>query len=253
MLVIGGGITGCGVALDAATRGLRTALVERDDFASGTSSKSSKLVHGGPALPAAGRRAARVRGAARAAAAAAQRAPPRRGAAVPDPRAHQGRARSRRRSRRRSGRRCGCTTSPAAPGSASSTGGSAPPPRTPTCPTLPADRLSSGFVYYDASTDDARLTLAIARTAARHGAAVANRCRVVELTHGADGTDRRGDRRHRRPSTHPGAGAASSCRRPACGPTRCTASTTPGTPTTLRPAKGVHVTSRGRSCATTSP
>src|SRR6478609_3221638 len=47
VLVVGGGITGCGVALDAATRGLRTALVERDDFASGTSSKSAKLVHGG--------------------------------------------------------------------------------------------------------------------------------------------------------------------------------------------------------------
>src|SRR3982750_60928 len=47
VLVVGGGITGSGVALDAATRGLRTALVERDDFASGTSSKSSKLVHGG--------------------------------------------------------------------------------------------------------------------------------------------------------------------------------------------------------------
>jgi glycerol-3-phosphate dehydrogenase len=47
VLVIGGGITGAGVALDAASRGLRTALVERNDFASGTSSKSSKLVHGG--------------------------------------------------------------------------------------------------------------------------------------------------------------------------------------------------------------
>ena len=47
ILVVGGGITGAGVALDAASRGLRTALVERDDFASGTSSKSSKLVHGG--------------------------------------------------------------------------------------------------------------------------------------------------------------------------------------------------------------
>jgi glycerol-3-phosphate dehydrogenase len=47
VLVIGGGITGVGVALDAAARGLRTALVERDDFASGTSSKSSKMVHGG--------------------------------------------------------------------------------------------------------------------------------------------------------------------------------------------------------------
>src|SRR5680860_340527 len=47
LLVIGGGITGAGVALDAASRGLSVALVERDDFASGTSSKSSKLVHGG--------------------------------------------------------------------------------------------------------------------------------------------------------------------------------------------------------------
>ncbi|MBM3806032.1 MAG: glycerol-3-phosphate dehydrogenase/oxidase [Actinobacteria bacterium] len=47
VLVIGGGITGLGVALDAATRGLKTALVERRDFSSGTSSKSSKLIHGG--------------------------------------------------------------------------------------------------------------------------------------------------------------------------------------------------------------
>ena len=47
VLVVGGGITGLGVALDAASRGLKTALVERYDFASGTSSKSSKLIHGG--------------------------------------------------------------------------------------------------------------------------------------------------------------------------------------------------------------
>ena len=47
LLVIGGGITGAGVLRDAATRGLRTLLVERDDFASGTSSRSSKLIHGG--------------------------------------------------------------------------------------------------------------------------------------------------------------------------------------------------------------
>lgn len=47
LLVIGGGATGSGIALDAATRGLKVALVERDDFASGTSSKSTKLVHGG--------------------------------------------------------------------------------------------------------------------------------------------------------------------------------------------------------------
>ena len=47
VLVVGGGITGAGIALDAAARGLSVALVERGDFASGTSSKSSKLIHGG--------------------------------------------------------------------------------------------------------------------------------------------------------------------------------------------------------------
>mmetsp|Transcript_21800 Transcript_21800/g.55502 ORF Transcript_21800/g.55502 Transcript_21800/m.55502 type:complete len:359 (-) Transcript_21800:304-1380(-) len=47
MLIIGGGATGTGCAVDAATRGLRTVLVEREDFGSGTSSKSTKLAHGG--------------------------------------------------------------------------------------------------------------------------------------------------------------------------------------------------------------
>ena len=47
LLVIGGGATGTGVALDAATRGLRVALVERGDFSCGTSSRSTKLIHGG--------------------------------------------------------------------------------------------------------------------------------------------------------------------------------------------------------------
>src|SRR5437762_441097 len=47
VLVIGGGITGAGVALDAATRGYSVALVEKSDYAAGTSSRSSKLVHGG--------------------------------------------------------------------------------------------------------------------------------------------------------------------------------------------------------------
>jgi glycerol-3-phosphate dehydrogenase len=47
LLVIGGGATGCGIAVDAATRGLKTALIERNDFAEGTSSRSTKLVHGG--------------------------------------------------------------------------------------------------------------------------------------------------------------------------------------------------------------
>ncbi len=47
IVVIGGGITGAGVALDAASRGYSVALVEQADFAAGTSSRSSKLVHGG--------------------------------------------------------------------------------------------------------------------------------------------------------------------------------------------------------------
>lgn len=47
ILVVGGGATGCGVALDATTRGLRVGLVEREDFSSGTSSRSTKLLHGG--------------------------------------------------------------------------------------------------------------------------------------------------------------------------------------------------------------
>jgi glycerol-3-phosphate dehydrogenase len=47
VVVVGGGITGAGVALDAASRGYSVALVERDDYASGTSSRSSKMVHGG--------------------------------------------------------------------------------------------------------------------------------------------------------------------------------------------------------------
>ena len=47
LIVIGGGITGCGIALDASARGMKTLLVEKSDYASGTSSKSTKLIHGG--------------------------------------------------------------------------------------------------------------------------------------------------------------------------------------------------------------
>ncbi|MFT5953605.1 MAG: glycerol-3-phosphate dehydrogenase [Cyclobacteriaceae bacterium] len=47
LIVIGGGVTGAGIVLDAATRGLKAVLIEQNDFASGTSSKSTKLVHGG--------------------------------------------------------------------------------------------------------------------------------------------------------------------------------------------------------------
>src|SRR5215211_1572679 len=55
VLVIGGGIVGSGVARDAAMRGLRTAIIEQADFASGTSSRSSRLLHGGMRYLAQGR------------------------------------------------------------------------------------------------------------------------------------------------------------------------------------------------------
>ena len=89
----------------------------------------------------------------------------------------------------RSARRCGCTTSPAACASASSTSGSRPTPPSPTCRRCPRERLAGGYLYYDATTDDARLVLTVARTAAAHGAAVANRCRVVGA-HQATGSGR---------------------------------------------------------------
>ena len=47
VLIVGGGIIGCGTARDAALRGLRVALVERDDFGAGTTSRSTRLIHGG--------------------------------------------------------------------------------------------------------------------------------------------------------------------------------------------------------------
>jgi glycerol-3-phosphate dehydrogenase len=47
IVIVGGGVVGCGAALDAATRGLKVALVEARDYAAGTSSRSSKLLHGG--------------------------------------------------------------------------------------------------------------------------------------------------------------------------------------------------------------
>jgi glycerol-3-phosphate dehydrogenase len=50
-------------------------------------------------------------------------------------------------------------------------------------PTMPVERLASAYLYYDAAVDDARLVLTVAKTAAAHGAAVANGCRVVELMH----------------------------------------------------------------------
>ena len=180
MVVVGGGITGAGCALDAVSRGLRTALVERDDFAHGTSSRSSKLVHGGvryleqrefglvrealaerqtalnnaphlvhvmpfliPILTRDGlinRRIARVLG------------------AVLWAYDLSGGLRIKKVHKRVSRDEAIARV-----------------------PTLRRDRLTSGYLYYDATTDDARLTLAIARTAADLGAAIVNYAPAVDV------------------------------------------------------------------------
>ena len=182
VLVVGGGVTGAGVALDAASRGLRTALVEKGDFASGTSSKSSKMIHGGirylqqrefrlvyenlaerqrlldnaphlvsplPFLiPLFGRDGVVSKTVARSYATALWMYDLTGGWRI--------------------GKRHREVTKDEALAH---------------LPTLNTDHLVAGFLYFDARADDARLTLALARTAAfEFGAAIANYTSVVRLT-----------------------------------------------------------------------
>jgi glycerol-3-phosphate dehydrogenase len=188
VLVVGGGITGAGVALDAASRGLKTALVEKDDFASGTSSKSSKLIHGGlrylqqheyrlvfenlaerqrllenaphlvtplPFLiPLFGRSGVVNKGVARVYRTALWLYDLTGGVRI--------------------GRRHEKVTREQALAH---------------MPTLRADRLAAGFLYWDARSDDARLTLTVLRTAVLdHGAVAANHTAVTGLV--TDGAGR---------------------------------------------------------------
>jgi glycerol-3-phosphate dehydrogenase len=178
VVVVGGGITGVGCALDAASRGLRTALVERDDFASGTSSKSSKLVHGGL-------RYLQQREVGLVYEALAERQVLRRNAP------HLVRIlpfllpvfTSDGLINRRLARALGT-----AMWMYDLTGGLrigklhrriSKDAAVAHMPTLRASRLASAYVYYDARADDARLTLTIARTAAEQGAAIVNRAAVA--------------------------------------------------------------------------
>jgi len=187
LVVIGGGVTGAGVALDAASRGLKVALVERDDFSSGTSSKSSKLIHGGLRYLQQGdvklvyeALAERQR--------LLTNAPHLvkllpfllpmfgKGGVIPAKIARLlgtamwgydltggfkvGKLHKR------------VTKSEALE----------------YMPTLPAKNLVSGYLYFDAAADDSRLVVAICRTAAlHHGAVMANRVTVTGLTQGAAG------------------------------------------------------------------
>jgi glycerol-3-phosphate dehydrogenase len=189
LLVVGGGITGTGVALDAATRGLRVGLVERDDFASGTSSKSSKLVHGG--IRYLQQKEIRLVYEALAERQVLRRTAPHLVRVLPFllpvftkdgllP--------------RRLARLLGMTM-----WMYDLTGGLRigklhrridRDAALREMPTLRADRIAASYVYYDAQADDARLTLAVARTAADFGAAVANYAALVGLDKDATGAVR---------------------------------------------------------------
>ena len=184
VLVIGGGITGAGAALDAASRGLRVALVEARDLASGTSSRSSKLIHGGLryleqfdfklVYEALRERDLLV----------SKLAPhlvrpvsfmyplyrkvverPYVGAGLVLYDAMEGTRRPVPHHRHLSAR--GALKR---------------------APALSPDRLAGAMLYYDAQVDDARYTLAVARTAAAHGAVVATRASAVGVLRGGDGT-----------------------------------------------------------------
>ncbi len=190
VLVIGGGITGAGVALDAASRGLRTALVEKDDFASGTSSKSSKMIHGG--LRYLQQREFRLVYENLAERQRLLNNAPHLVSPLPFLIPLFGRD--------------GVVSKTVARSYATAlwmydlTGGWRIGERHEEVtkadalahlPTLNTDHLVAGFLYFDARADDARLTLTVARTAAiEYGAVMANYTPVVRLLSAVDGTVR---------------------------------------------------------------
>jgi glycerol-3-phosphate dehydrogenase len=188
VLVIGGGITGAGIALDAASRGLRTALVERGDFAAGTSSRSSKLVHGG--LRYLNQREFRLVYEALAERQRLLRLAPHLVRPLPFliPVFASGTA-------GRTGARAYARAIGMALWMYDVTGGArigklhrrlSRAETLERMPDLDGERLAAGFLYYDARVDDARLTLAVVKTAASHGAVVANYVEATGLRHRGD-------------------------------------------------------------------
>lgn len=186
LLVIGGGITGSYVALDASLRGYRVALIEKDDFASGTSSKSSKMVHGGLRYIEQGNlglvrhsllERQRLRRNARH---LVHRLPflfpvmEREG--VFDKKLAKAFNSLLWTYDLAGGWREGILHQKLSKAEVLSH-----------CPTFREDYLMGGFMYFDARVDDARLTLTVARTAAFHGAAIANHCKASTLTRNEHG------------------------------------------------------------------
>ncbi len=241
VLVVGGGVTGAGCALDAASRGLRTGLIERDDFASGTSSKSSKLVHGGLRYLQQGEvklvyqalheRQRLLRNAPHLVRVLPFLIPMFTGkGGVLNPKLSRALGSAMWMYDLTGGVRIGKRHERISVDEAVAH-----------MPTLRRDRLASSYLYYDAQADDARLTLTLARTAAiDHGAAIANGARLVGLE-------------------KDGAGRVTAARVEADGrdlTVRCSAVINAGGvwsddvraidegthPDSIRPAKGVHIT-----------
>jgi glycerol-3-phosphate dehydrogenase len=184
VLIVGGGVTGAGAALDAASRGLRVALVEAADLASGTSSRSSKLIHGG--LRYLEQRDFKlVREALHERDLLVSRLAPHLVQPVPFlyplykkvlERPYVG---------------AGLALYDAMEGT------KRPVPfhrhltvkgATRKAPALRTDGLAGAMTYYDAQVDDARFVLTVARTAAAHGALIVTRACVTELLRGTGGT-----------------------------------------------------------------
>ncbi|NHN55144.1 glycerol-3-phosphate dehydrogenase/oxidase [Calidifontibacter sp. DB0510] len=184
LLVVGGGITGAGVALDAASRGLRTGLVEADDYASGTSQWSSKMVHGGLRYLATGQVGIAWESARERHHLLTVIAPhlvrPRRSLAPFLPGMSRPDARI---------MRSGIGVADLLRRGARTPSSVLPSPRTlsarelaTTAPALAASGQRGGVEYWDGELeDDARLVLTVLRTAVAHGALVANHAAASDL------------------------------------------------------------------------
>ena len=174
VIVIGGGATGLGIALDSASRGYRTALLEQADFGEGTSSRSTKLVHGGVRYLRGGevglvRESLRERGLLLKNAPTLVHPMP---FLVPAYRWYE-----------RLYYGIGLTLYDLLAGKLgiNSTGHLDRGEALERIPNLRKEGLYGGTLYWDGQFDDARLAVAIAKGAADHGAAVVNHCRVESL------------------------------------------------------------------------